>query len=121
MASTDRIIRCRYLRVHNGKRENAECSAIERCDCFELIMDQWDDLNHTSWSVKKLRLPKSLFIVVSDEQEYCDLHLLLPIDLDKIHLPKGPVILPGRVAGSSRVEAPPAAARHEQGAHVFSR
>ena len=84
-------------------------------------MDQWDDLNHTSWPAKQLRLPKSLFIVVSDEQEYCELHLLLPIDLDKIQLPKGPFIFPGLVAGSSRMETPPAASRHEQDAHVFSR
>ena len=64
------------------------CSAIERLDCFELFVDPLGRVTNMPWPGKTLRLPKSLFRVLSDEVEACGLQLLVPLDVDKIHLPK---------------------------------
>ena len=121
MALEERIFQCRFLLVEGGRRQNAECTAMERPDCFELLVDQLDNVTKTPWPEKSLRLPKSLFIVVSNEREPLRLHLLMPLDMDTIRLPQGSIVPASVVAIHGRADHFLSASGQEQGVRVFSR
>lgn len=105
MTSSDRIIPCSYSLVENEKRTQVECCALEWDDCYELFVNQLP--GNTPWPVRTLRMPKSLFRLVSEPCATSTLQLLITLDLDQVELPREEPI-PGEITPKDgEREAPP--------------